>query len=111
VRWRQDRHTGEMVPLDAAAARSDGHAIHASNFEAFISPVDGSTISTAKGLREHNLRNNVVNAAEFTPEFYAQKAEERAKIYQGEHSPKEKFERKQEIYNALQRAEENGYRN
>lgn len=30
-------------------------------FEAFKSPVDGSIISTAQGLADHNKRNNVVN--------------------------------------------------
>lgn len=108
MRWRQDRHTGKMIPMDEAAANRGGQSIQVSNFDAFVSPVDGSTISTARGLREHNLRNNVVNAAEFTPEFYQKKAEQRAKVYQGEHNTREKFARKQEIYNAIQRAEENG---
>jgi hypothetical protein len=34
------------------------------NFEAFVSPVDKSVISTDRELREHNKRNNVVNVHE-----------------------------------------------
>jgi len=30
----------------------------------FVSPVDGSVVSGRAGLREHNLRNNVVNTAD-----------------------------------------------
>jgi hypothetical protein len=59
-------------------------------------------------LREHNKRNNVVNAAEFTPEFYAKKAEERARHYQGRRTKKESFVRKQQIYEIMMRAERNG---
>jgi len=31
------------------------------NFEPFVSPVDGSVITTSTELQEHNKRNNVVN--------------------------------------------------
>ncbi len=106
MRWRQCRHTGEFIPVDDAARKHDGVAIHG-KFEPFKSMVDGTIISTNKQLREHNKRNNVVQADEFTKEFYAQKAQERADFYQGNHSRKESLKRKQEIYENMMRAERN----
>jgi len=106
ARWRQDSKTGKLIPIDEAAAVRDagGVAVHG-DIQPFVSPVDGSVISDMKQLREHNKRNNVVNAAEFTPEFYAEKAAERARLHQGEHTKAEKHARKQELYEALTRAE------
>jgi hypothetical protein len=108
ARWRQDSKTGEMVPIDEAAIKSDlGAAIHG-DIRPFVSPVDGSVISDRKQLREHNKRNNVVNADEFSPEFYARKAQERADFYQGKRPKAEVLKRKQEIYETIIRAERNG---
>jgi hypothetical protein len=64
MRWRQDAKTGEFIPIDEAARASTGSAIHG-DIQSFVSPVDGSVISDRHQLREHNKRNNVVNAAEF----------------------------------------------
>ena len=75
------------------------------DIESFVSPVDGSVISDRRQLREHNKRNNVVNADEFTPEFYAGKAKERADFYQGRKSQEESLKAKQEIYETWTRAE------
>ena len=117
ARWRQvvNRETGksELVPLDDKARdqdRADGKRfanIHGV-FDSFVSPVDGTVIHTARQLREHNIRNNVVNADEFSPEFRAKKAAERADFYEGRMSAKEKLARKQEIYEVMMRAEQDG---
>lgn len=104
ARWRQDSKTGKLIPIDDAARAQSGHFVHG-DIESFVSPVDGSVISDRKQLEEHNKRNNVVNAAEFSPEYYAKKAEERANFYQSKHGRQEAFERKQEIYNNIIRAE------
>jgi hypothetical protein len=48
--------------------------------EPFKSPVDGTVVSGRKSLREHNLRNNVTNAADFK-ETWAQAAKERESFY------------------------------
>jgi len=112
ARWRQhfNEETGksELIPIDEAAVRRDGgFAIHGT-FEPFKSMLDGTIISTNKQLREHNKRNNVVQADEFTPEFYERKAQERADFYQGKNSRAESLKRKQEIYETMMRAERNG---
>ena len=106
MRWRQDKDTGEFIPIDKAAIRQDsgGASVHG-DIASFVSPVDGTVISDRKQLREHNKRNNVVSSDEFTPEFYAGKAKERADFYQGRHTRDESFKRKQEIYNTWIKAE------
>lgn len=78
------------------------------DLSSFVSPVDGSVITDRNQLREHNKRNNVVNSSEFSPEFYAEKAKERADFYQGKHSSGESLKRKQEIYENWIGAERNG---
>ena len=107
-RWRQDSKTGKLIPIDEAAIRRDAGAPAVGSFESFASPVDGSIIRNSRQLADHNKRNNVVNAAEFTPEFYAEKAKERERFYNREFTPAEKLQRKQQIYEAITRAERNG---
>jgi hypothetical protein len=109
LRWIQkvnDDGTSRFVPADEAAQAAHT-AIHG-DIETFVSPIDGSVISDRAQLREHNKKHNVVNAAEFTPEFYAGKAKERADFYQGKHTTAETLVRKQEIYETIMRAERNG---
>jgi hypothetical protein len=64
-------------------------------FEAFVSPVDGSIIRTAREMREHNLRNNVVNLAD----GYDEK-----RILAGDYGKKEELshaERKEDVAEAI----------
>ena len=65
-KYRQvlDKETGkyELVEVGAAVTRSS-YAIHG-DIDAFKSVVDGSVISDRKQLREHNLRNNVVQTVD-----------------------------------------------
>jgi hypothetical protein len=113
MRWKQrinDDGTSRFDPIDDAAIKRDGGISIHGVFEPFVSVVDGTEIATAKQLREHNKRNNVVNAGEFSDEHYASKAKERERLYSGEHTSAETFARKQEIYNIIQRAEDNGRR-
>jgi len=95
-KWRQNKVTGELIPIDAAARRQDGAYIQG-DIQSFVSPIDGTVISDRKQLREHNKRHGVVNAAEFSKEFYEGKAKDRARLYTGEHSTAEKQARGEEI--------------
>ena len=112
MRWRQslNEETGryEFIPIDEAARQQTGvgSAIHG-DIKAFVSPVDGTVISDRKGLREHNKRNNVVSADEFTPEYYAGKAKEREDFFKGNYTTKESMKRKSEIYEQWVNAERN----
>jgi hypothetical protein len=107
-RWRQCRYTGDFIPVDDAARALHKTASIQGDIESFVSPIDGTVITDRKQYREHNKRHGVVNADEFTPEFYEKKAKERADVYEGRHSREETYKRKQEIYNIMVRAEENG---
>ena len=107
-RWNEELGKHEFIPRDEAAMACDGVAIHG-DITPFVSPVDGSIISDRKKLREHNKRNNVVNAAEFSDECIAQKRAERERIFKGEHTREEKLARKQELWEIITRAERNGH--
>ena len=105
-RWRQvveDDGTIHYVEI-GARARTEQHSVHG-DIESFVSPIDGSVISDRKQYREHCEKHNVVPAAEFTPEFYAEKAKERERVYKGERTTAEAFKNKQMIYEIYTRAE------
>ena len=111
MRWVQkvnEDGTSRFVAADESARKADGHFIHANNMETFLSPVDGSLVRNKREYDEHNRKNNVVNAAEFTPEYYAKKAKERADFFEGRRSPAEVLKSKQAIYETITRAERNG---
>ena len=104
ARWRQDSKTGKLIPIDEAAQRRDGVFIQG-DFQSIVSPIDGTVITDRKQYREHCKKHNVVPTAEFNPEFLERKRKERERLYSGEHTKAEKHARKQEIYDALIRAE------
>lgn len=114
MRWRQafskETQTSTFIPMDAEAAQADRIKLthKKGQFETFRSVVDGSIVSTDSKLAEHNVRNNVVNAAEFTDSYYEKKADERADFYEGRRTTKEIFQQRQEIYETWIRAERNG---
>ena len=108
MRWRQCAKTGKFIPVDDAARRRDGAGadiIVRGKFDSFVSPVDGSLIRNHRDLENHNKRNDVVNAAEFTPEFYAEKRKKRERLYKGELTRQESLQRKQQIYEIMTRME------
>tara|TARA_R110000803_G_scaffold67205_2_gene128854 strand:+ start:108 stop:443 length:336 start_codon:yes stop_codon:yes gene_type:complete len=100
--WDEVEQKYKMVAIDKSAAARDGISLHAA-FDPFVSPVDGSVISDRKQLREHNLRNNVVNTSEFGEKHWEDKKKERERLYNGEHTPAEKWKRKAEINEAINR--------
>ena len=102
--WNEQEGKSDFIPIDEAAHKASSVAIHGP-IEPFVSPVDGTVISSRKQLRDHNKRNNVVNVSEFSDEFIAKKREERERIFKGEHTREEKLARKQELYEAITRAE------
>ena len=105
MRFIQHPITHKLVPAEEyERPREAGHYVQ-DDIPTFVSPVDGSIISDRSHLREHNKRNNVVSADEFSPEHYERKAKERADFYQGKHSREESLNRKREIYEKIIEAE------
>lgn len=105
MRWRQDRHTGEFIPVDDAARRDSGQIIIKGNFEPFKSPIDGSVVASQRDMDNHNARNGVVDAREYPPEYYAEKAKERARAHTGERTPAEVKKSRMEIWETINRLE------
>lgn len=68
----------------------------------FVSPVDGSIITSQRKLREHNLRNNVVQWESGTEEEFKRKTEEIRQRASGEADVPE---RKQAIADAIKKLE------
>lgn len=108
-RWRQDRETGKLIPIDEKAVAHDrARGIIVKDVEPFRSPIDGTIISSRRQYEEHCRKHGVVPAAEFSKDWYDRKAKERARLFTGERTKREVLERKKEIYETMMRAERNG---
>lgn len=101
VQRKQEDGSYKLVPVDEAAMRREGVEISIrGNFDAFRSIVDGTLIRNQRDLDEHNKRNGVVNAHEFSDDWYAKKAKERERLYSGERTP-EKVLRDRQFINEV----------
>jgi len=87
-RWVQHPITHKMIPVDEVDwDRGSGGSFQIMpDIEPFVSPVDGSVVSSRSALRRHNKRNNVVNTAEFDGVAEAKRAERQA-VAEGRHEP------------------------
>ena len=105
ARYIQDPVTHKLVLADTYyRPKTFSHSIHGFH-EPYVSPVDGSIITDAKSLRNHNAKNNVVHSAEFDSATVKKQQAERQRILSGEHTSQETQARKQEIYETIIRAE------
>ena len=58
--WRQDATTGKLV--EVTRSRSANKAAHVrDDIQSYVSPIDGSIISSRSREREHNKRHGVSN--------------------------------------------------
>jgi len=96
-----------LVPMDDKAIERDEELgiIVRGNFDAFKSPIDGSVISTHREYIRHMQEHNVVPVGEFNDEFFERKRAEREALARGDRSSAQRLREKQEIYEALVRAE------
>jgi hypothetical protein len=115
ARWIQKydkaTNTSTFIPVDEQAQKRDlaegkTTLIIRDNFESFRSIVDGSLISNHRDLENHNKRNNVVNSAEFNPEFLERKQKERKDRELGVRTKEETLRVKKEIYERVIRSEQ-----
>ncbi len=63
-KWVLDEQSGKLVPeaeYCGRVTREKGPMVINDISEAFVSPVDGSVISSRRELREHNRRNQVAD--------------------------------------------------
>ncbi|MEE9365327.1 MAG: hypothetical protein V3W44_01445 [Dehalococcoidales bacterium] len=104
-RYIQCLKTNKLIPAEEYyAPKQAAHAVHG-DIEPFVSPIDGTAISDRKQYNEHCKRHNVVPAAEFTPEFYARKAKERADMYEGRRSTRQVQRDRMEIHEIINKLE------
>ena len=91
ARYIQDPVTHKLVPADSyCRPQTVSHSIHGFH-EPYVSPVDGSIISDARSLRNHNAKNNVVHSAEFDSATVKKQQAERKRILSGDTA--DKFEK------------------
>ena len=98
-RWRQDPVTLELILIEESTGPRAPRVAIFNDLPSFRSPVDGSIISDRGQMREHNKRNDVVCAQEFSDSYFEGKAKERADFYQGK-STKYKAERIDDLLRA-----------
>ena len=70
------------------------------DIEPFVSPVDGSVISSRSQLRVHNRVHDVTNAADFSPEYRARKKQERLDRLHG-NTPQQNRDRERAVAAAI----------
>lgn len=85
ARWIQDPDTGKLIPAHEYTKprhRVRGPGISSfqilPDVEPFVSPIDGTVISSRSKLRQHNERHGVVNFHEFDGVWEEKAAERRA---------------------------------
>jgi len=102
--WIQHPITHELIERDKYVRPKElQHAIF-DDYKPFVSPIDGSVIGGRRDYAEHCKKHGVVNAAEFDS-HWDKKAQERARVYNGESSRQEAQARKErlnEIWNHVE---------
>ena len=89
------------VTTDYRAPKRKGHdASIMPDIEPFVSPVDGSVVSSRSKLRVHNKMHNVTNAADFSPEYRARKKQERLDRLHG-NTPQQNRDRERAVAAAI----------
>ena len=83
----QDPDTGELVPRGTYGGPSNRAPGVIPPMKEFVSPIDGSVITTSRQLNAHNAKHGVTNSADYSPSFL-QRAEEK-RVRSGERDVKQ----------------------
>ena len=96
--------SSEFVEIVSQGSGSSA-AIHG-DIDSFVSPIDGTVISDRKQLREHNKRNGVVAASEFSMGYYEDNGQVKlTTLKSGEKTHAEKQRRGDQINNIMNQRE------
>ena len=95
-----------LVPRDEYVRPKEAQHFVIDDMKEFISPVDRTLVSGRKSYEAHNKRNNVVSAADITPETASQMQKERNKPP----SRKEVQARREQISEAIDHMQRTGQR-
>ena len=97
--WIQDPTTGKLVPKHAYNRRpANASASIQADIEPFVSPIDGSTISSRSILRQHHADHGVTDSRDFSHEYMLDRSNRRAEAALGQTA-----EAKQERINLIRR--------
>lgn len=99
--WVQDPDTGKLVPKEEWRGRR-GKVYIQGDIDPFISPIDGRTISSRSGLREHNAQHGVTDSRDYSKEFLVKRSHDRVDRMQG-NTKQDRQERINLIRHALER--------
>jgi hypothetical protein len=75
--WVQDPKTGKLVPKEEYVRESRTSAYIQGDIDAFISPIDGSTIDDRGKLRRHMAEHGVTNSQDYSPAFLLDRSKKR----------------------------------
>ena len=101
-RWIQDPKTGKLVPQDQYHGTEPNRLYVLGDIQPFVSPIDGTLISSRSKLRDHNNRHGVTNSSDYSPEFLAKRKKARDDEITG-NTKKAQQERRQLIDETLRR--------
>jgi hypothetical protein len=71
--YRQDRKTLKLIEVKQRRERASAPTV-LDDIKPFVSPVDGTVITSRSRLHDHNRRNNVEPAGDYTPQDYINRA-------------------------------------
>ena len=75
--WVQDPDTGKLVPKDEWNRQVPESAAIMGDIEPFISPIDGSAITSRSKLRTHNTKHGVTNSRDYSSEYMQKRSGQR----------------------------------
>jgi len=87
ARFIQCPETRKLIPAEdyhRHQAERDLSAFVQEDIKPFVSPVDGSIISTRADLRHHNRKHGVTDPRDYGPDWFERKAKERQADMRGE---------------------------
>ena len=106
-RYRQvfDKELNKHVLVEIGQTQSpSGHFVRGDTPD-FVSPIDGTIVNGAKGMREHCEKHGVVPVREFDENHMARKRKERERLYTGERTRAETLKNRQQIHEIINRLE------
>ena len=76
--WIQDPKTGKLVPRETYVREAQVNApMVMGPLKEFVSPIDGTVISSRAKLAAHNKRHGVTNSADYSGGYIENRARER----------------------------------
>lgn len=100
AKYIQHPETGKLVPAEEYVRPRSKSAYVMEDIKPFVSPVDGTVISSRPHLEAHNRRHGVTNSADYSKEYLKSRADQRVK----QQTREGRQERVNLIRSALERA-------